>query len=129
TAWRRIAPRLLPASSSARNPRSNRTRYEHNRSTSHPSSYPDSLKLSGPIIGRAHDPAKGCSCPNRGASRVTDVVVTTRLCKGIPPECPAVNVSPPPPAVLNVVPTSAANPKFAPQLPRVRLRTSGSKRH
>src|SRR5207253_2344529 len=25
--------------------------------------------------------------------------------------------------------TSAANPKFAPQLPRVRLRTSGSKRH
>jgi hypothetical protein len=24
---------------------------------------------------------------------------------------------------------SAANPKFAPQLPRVRLRTSGSKRH
>src|SRR5262249_3881970 len=25
--------------------------------------------------------------------------------------------------------SSAANPKFAPQLPRVRLRTSGSKRH
>src|SRR5262249_16871851 len=26
-------------------------------------------------------------------------------------------------------PSSAANPKFGPQLPRVRLRTSGSKRH
>jgi len=29
----------------------------------------------------------------------------------------------------NAVAASAANPKFASQLPRVRLRTSGSKRH
>ena len=31
--------------------------------------------------------------------------------------------------IFNVLAPSAANPKFAPQLPRVRLRTSGSKRH
>src|SRR5215831_10944469 len=30
-------------------------------------------------------------------------------------------------AVMGALPPSAANPKFAPELPRVRLRTSGSK--